>query len=316
MGELKMFEKLMDKLVNFFRDFKYLKLPTSTLFAFLGVLLALFYISTKEFKIKAKAPVTAAANKPFTSSISGTGIIESVGKNIDIAPYYAGRVAEVFVKEGDSVNINSPLFKLNDLETRAGLASIKAELDAQNAVLKNIKQQYSRLENLENKSAVSEQDISSKALELEKANADFRKLEARIREQEILLEHSIIKSTVAGKVLQVNIRAGEYIIPSSNPAPIVLAEDKQYQVRVDIDEINASHIRPNQKAYAFLKGDTSKKFPLEFVRIEPYMVPKKDLTGNTAERHDIRVLQIIYYCKKPEFPIYIGQQLEIYLEKS
>jgi hypothetical protein len=46
------------------------------------------------------------------------------------------------------------------------------------------------------------------------------------------------------------------------------------------------------------------------------MVPKKDLTGNTAERHDIRVLQIIYYCKKPEFPIYIGQQLEIYLEKS
>ena len=49
-----MFEKLMDKLVNFFRDFKYLKLPVSTLFAFLGVLLALFYISTKEFKIKAK----------------------------------------------------------------------------------------------------------------------------------------------------------------------------------------------------------------------------------------------------------------------
>ena len=96
----------------------------------------------------------------------------------------------------------------------------------------------------------------------------------------------------------------------------MLAEDKQYQVRVDIDEINASHIRPNQKAYAFLKGDTSKKFPLEFVRIEPYMVPKKDLTGNTAERHDIRVLQIIYYCKKPVFPIYIGQQLEIYLEKS
>jgi hypothetical protein len=43
----------MDKLVNFFKDFKYLKLPVSTLFAVLGVLLAFFYISTKEFKIKA-----------------------------------------------------------------------------------------------------------------------------------------------------------------------------------------------------------------------------------------------------------------------
>jgi HlyD family secretion protein len=311
-----MFKKLMDKLVNFFKDFKYLKLPASTLFAVLGVLLALFYISTKEFKIKAKAPITASANKPFTASISGTGIIESVGKNIDIAPYFAGRVAEVFIKEGDSVNINSPLFRVNDLETRAGLDSIKAELDAQNAVLKNIQQQYTRLENLENKSAVSEQDISSKALELEKAKADFKKLEARIKEQELILEHSIIRSTITGKILQVNIRAGEYVNPSSNPAPVILAEDNQYQVRVDIDEINASHIRPNQKAYAFLKGDTSKKFPLEFVRIEPYMVPKKDLTGNTAERHDIRVLQIIYYCEKPDFPIYIGQQLEIYIRKS
>lgn len=299
-----------------FTDLKYLKLPVSTFLAILGVLLAFFYIGTKSFKIKAKAPIAEAAEKPFSECISGTGIIESVGKNIDIAPYYSGRIAEVYVEEGSTVAPNTPLFKLNDLEARASLESMKAEYESQNALVKNIKQQFQRFENLENKSAISEQDYTSKALELEKANAELKRIAAKIKEQELNISHALIKSPVRGEVLQVNVRPGEYISTIGTPAPIILAESSNYQVRTDIDEINASLIKPHQKAYAFLKGDTSKKFPLEFIRIEPFMVPKKDLTGNTAERNDIRVLQIIYQCKKPNFPIYIGQQLEIYIEKS
>ncbi len=311
-----MLEKFVKNLVNFFRDFKYLRLPFSTLFAILGVFLAFFYINSKEFRITAKAPITAPASKPFNSSISGTAIVESVGKNIDIASYYSGRVAEVFIQEGARVKAGTPLFKLNDLEDKAKLAAIQAEYEAQLAMVKNLRQQYQRLENLENKAAVAAQDIESKALELEKANADLKRLEAKITEQKLILEHALIRSPVSATVLQVNIREGEYISASAHPAPIILAEDSLYQIRVDIDEINAPYIKPNQPAFAFLKGNSEKKFPLKFVRIEPYMVPKKDLTGNTAERHDIRVLQIIYHATKPDFPLYMGQQLEVYVERT
>jgi HlyD family secretion protein len=57
------------------------------------------------------------------------------------------------------------------------------------------------------------------------------------------------------------------------------------------------------------------KIPLTFVRIEPYVVPKKSLTGENTERVDTRVLQIIYRFDRPAFPIYAGQQVDVFIER-
>ena len=42
-----------------------------------------------------------------------------------------------------------------------------------------------------------------------------------------------------------------------------------------------------------LRGHPHLEFPLTFVRVEPYVVPKKSLTGDNTERVDTRVLQVI-----------------------
>jgi hypothetical protein len=57
------------------------------------------------------------------------------------------------------------------------------------------------------------------------------------------------------------------------------------------------------------------KIPLTFVRIEPYVVPKKSLTGENTERVDTRVLQIIYRFDRPPFPVYAGQQVDVFIER-
>ena len=55
---------------------------------------------------------------------------------------------------------------------------------------------------------------------------------------------------------------------------------------------------------------------LRFVRIDPFVVPKKSLTGESAERVDTRVLQIIYQLDKPvDRPLYVGQQVDVFIEK-
>jgi len=58
-----------------------------------------------------------------------------------------------------------------------------------------------------------------------------------------------------------------------------------------------------------------KQIPLTFVRIEPYVVPKKSLTGDNAERVDTRVLQVIYRFDRPSFPVYAGQQVDVFIER-
>src|SRR6516225_11269054 len=68
-------------------------------------------------------------------------------------------------------------------------------------------------------------------------------------------------------------------------------------VRVDVDEHDAWRVRGGAPAAASPRGNGSIRIPLEFVRFEPYVVPKKSLTGDSTERVDTRVLQIIYRVK-------------------
>ena len=42
--------------------------------------------------------------------------------------------------------------------------------------------------------------------------------------------------------------------------------------------------------------------------------PKKSLTGDSSERVDTRVLQIIYQFDKQDMPIFSGQQMDVYIE--
>ncbi|MDR4472557.1 MAG: hypothetical protein MRJ92_07865 [Nitrospira sp.] len=56
--------------------------------------------------------------------------------------------------------------------------------------------------------------------------------------------------------------------------------------------------------------------PLTFVRIEPYIVPKKSLTGENTERVDTRVLQVIYRFERSAFPVYTGQQVDVFIDRE
>ena len=44
------------------------------------------------------------------------------------------------------------------------------------------------------------------------------------------------------------------------------------------------------------------------------LIPKKSLTGDSTERVDTRVLQIIYRVKEQSAPLYVGQQVDVYIE--
>lgn len=54
--------------------------------------------------------------------------------------------------------------------------------------------------------------------------------------------------------------------------------------------------------------------PLEFVRFEPFVVPKRSLTGDSTERVDTRVLQVIYRVERDDIPLFVGQQLDVFIE--
>ena len=154
------------------------------------------------------------------------------------------------------------------------------------------------------------------AWEFEKAIAReaYNESLARVKQVEMELDRLFVRASVQGEVLQVNVRPGEFVgAPAPQPL-IVLGQVQQLHVRVDIDEYDIPRFRPGATARATLKGHPGRNFDLEFVRIEPYVVPKKSLTGLNTERVDTRVLQVIYHLQTKGEPFFVGQQLDVFIE--
>jgi hypothetical protein len=85
-------------------------------------------------------------------------------------------------------------------------------------------------------------------------------------------------------------------------------------VRVDIDETDSWRVRLDSPAVARIRGNPEMSVPLSFVRFEPYVLPKKSLSGDTSERVDTRVLQVIYAFAPKEFPAFVGQQVDVFIK--
>jgi len=174
-----------------------------------------------------------------------------------------------------------------------------------------------RLQSVKDQRAVSEDDVERKWHEVEaakraliRARADLHLAQTQRDEARAVLERLTVRAPRDGTILQVNVRAGEYAMVNANEPLILLGDIETFQVRADIDEVNAPLVEPGSPAVAYLKGQTEQAIALAFDRIEPYIVPKRSLTGDNRERVDTRVLQVIYQFNKPNFPIYVGQQVQ------
>lgn len=151
--------------------------------------------------------------------------------------------------------------------------------------------------------------------DLEIADLEVLQAEANIDLLNTEIERTSIKSPIDGTVLQIKVHEGE--LPSMDvstmPLMIIGNTDEMY-LRVSINQLDIPSFRSDAKATAYLQGDEKYKFSLEFVQVEPLLVKKQNLTNDINETVDTRVLQIIYRIKDEGHPIFVGQQMDVFIE--
>ena len=152
--------------------------------------------------------------------------------------------------------------------------------------------------------------------DLEIADAKVKEAQAAVEQLKTEIGRAVVTAPVDSVVLQVNVRAGERISELDTRPLMVLGGTDVVHVRVDVDERDIPRFRPGAPAKAFARGDTSRGLNLRFLRVEPLVIPKKSLTGDNTERVDTRVLQVIYAVAPTEVPLYIGQQLDVFIQSS
>ncbi len=171
------------------------------------------------------------------------------------------------------------------------------------------------------KAAVGEAEVAVIEAKANAAEAQSGVLTAQAEVDRLRSEiaRRTVCATMDSTVLRVNLRKGEYamaLAPSAESAPIVLGVIDPMHVRADIDEFDAPRFKPGMKAIAIPKGISSIKIPLEFVRVDPFIIPKRALTNSQHEIVDTRVLEVIYRVTDSKSALYVGQQVDVFIDTT
>src|SRR6266850_1098035 len=227
----------------------------------------------------------------FRDTVAAVGLVEASTENIAIGTSLSGIVPKVFVGAGDAVRAGDPLCEVDTRQLRAELdvrrqtlAVARSRARVADARLDDLRRQLSFAEQVKDKRAVSAEELSRRrsavdtaAAELDEARAQVAAAEAQVRATAVEIERSTVRSPIDAQVLQVKLRVGA-------------------------------------AAVGRLRGNAELKTPLSFVRFEPFVVPKKSLTGDSTERVDTRVLQVIYKVEQDDLPLFVGEQLDVFID--
>lgn len=248
--------------------------------------------------------------------------------------------AELKVREANLEAARAQLARIQAAPQQQDLATAQAAVDEARAKARDAEIVFTRTSALFGRqvSSNSDYDRDRNAMDatraaLARAEADLKRIkltwdkDIQVNRAQVMQAQSMRDETLTsirrctvnaladGEVLQVNVRLGQFAASVWKEPLIVLGDVKTLNVRVDIDEQDVPYFDENADAVATLKGRPGYRFALtKVVKVEPYVIPKKSLTGDNSERVDTRVLQVVYALPADrEIPLFVGQQMDVYL---
>lgn len=141
-----------------------------------------------------------------------------------------------------------------------------------------------------------------------------------------LLGKYTLRAPRDGIVLAINPGVGSYVSPQGayetytqgmTPALVLGSSPAHLNVRCYVDEILVPRLPDpsRMKAQMSVRG-SSVKVPLQFVRMQPIVSPKIELSNQRQERVDVRVLPVIFRLEKPaNVALYPGQLVDVYISE-
>ena len=177
-------------------------------------------------------------------------------------------------------------------------------------------------------------DVARRQFELTRAGAwvyDIRNQEKQqaaaekaYASAEHLLDKYTLKAPIDGVVLSIHTSVGSFVSSQGvydtytagmNPVISMGSGGQFLGVRCYIDEILLHRLPDPQhiQAQLYLRG-TDIHVPLEYVRTQPYVSPKIELSDQRNERVDVRVLPVIFRFTPPKgVQVFPGQLVDVYI---
>ena len=251
-------------------------------------------------------------------------------------------VAEVALRRSSLQVAQARLQKLLDSPRPEEVPAAQAKVKEAEALLQDAQIQVDLIERVSDKRAIREEDLLRRRLalsaakaRLDTAKADLALIQAgawkpdieiartqvteadqQVKRVQADLERLVVTAPISGEILQCKVHLGEYAQAGPLAQPLILMGDTSVlNVRADVDEVDAWRLQAGAGAVGSPRGASSVRVPLRFVREEPYVVPKKSLTGDSTERVDTRVMQVLF-ALSGNAGVHAGQQMDVFIDEK
>jgi|CXWL01.1.fsa_nt_gi RND family efflux transporter MFP subunit len=254
---------------------------------------------------------------PYMQSVSGTGLVEANSRNVAVGVFVSGVIAAVKVNEGDKVKAGDVLLVTDTRSAESDLAVAQANVRVAQAQLDDEEDLLKRYNNLQGGVSISVTQKQRQIFIVRKAKANLESAVSTLASAKIMLNKHTVTAPISGEILKVRVRAGEFASSGTTNAPIVIGNTSPLHLRVQIDENDLWRFNEKAKAIAYLRSNKERKYNLTFVRVEPLVQPKTQLSGNATELVDTRIMEVVYSIDPlADAPLYVGQQLDVFIDAT
>jgi HlyD family secretion protein len=233
-------------------------------------------VSTNAASASAVPP--AAAQNNSSTAAPGDSVLTVSGyiinrERIEISPRFLGVVKWIGVKKGDAVTNGQVVVQLDDAEFQARLLQAEGQLSSAQAAVERDELTYQRITNLSSSAVESKQSDDNARLALAADRANLRAAQGAYDLAKTYVDWCVIRSPINGVVLEKLVNPDELVMPQSfgggrgpSTALLAVADPKDLQVEIDVNEADLSKISLNQKC-----------------RVSPEAYPDKTYAGTVAE---------------------------------
>ncbi|MEQ1831086.1 MAG: efflux RND transporter periplasmic adaptor subunit [Pirellula sp.] len=225
------------------------------------------------------AQVPAYAQSVINRSLSGMetgGVLEPV-KNTEVATAEMGVLREVFVKQGDIVEVGSPIGRLDHEQQMVQVREAELEL-ASTGTLETARNEFEFSQRRRDKTAKMVTEKKATLKELERDQLDLNISAAKLKAQEeskllakakldraqLVLNERTIRAPHAGTVVEVYRDVGEYVAGNA-PAIIRLMDASKLRARFFLSDEVAEKFRKMDHAEVRLANHVVARASIEFI---------------------------------------------------
>ena len=209
--------------------------------------------------------VESISNRIISPSILASGFLAHE-EEVMLSSEVIGKVAELFVEEGEPVSAGDLVLRVDDKNFLAGLEQSEAavrinsiDIERQKVRVENLERQFQRSEALFGRDLIGEEEYESLKNQLDLARIDYLSSQERLAQSNAQLDQVLdnlsktqIISPIDGVVTSLDIKVGETAIASSTNIPgsslMTIANPSSIYTEVLVDEADIANIRVGQKA--------------------------------------------------------------------